>query len=106
MNKIIDAFSALPEVQRIHELEQVLMKNETLQHLNSSLKQIQQQMVNAKEFHQEKQYILYKEKYDEIYEQLLDYPFVEEYLDLLQQVHSELLMVTQQIEEKMNRHLR
>ncbi|MDE7264321.1 MAG: YlbF family regulator [Anaeroplasmataceae bacterium] len=106
MNKLIEAFLELPEVKRIHELEQGLLKNETIQLLNSELKQLQKQMVHAKEFHQEKQYKQYKEKYDEVYAKLLDYPFVEEYLELLEQVHRDLLAITQQIEEMINQQLK
>ena len=41
----------------------------------------------------------YKKAYDIIYEDILDFPFVEEYLDLLDSTNEILKNITMQIEE-------
>lgn len=105
MNELKEAFLNLPEVKRIHELEQVLDHNPTLNQMISEMKKIQKQMVNAKEYHQEKQYIEYKKNYDAIYEQILNYPFVEEYLELLEQTNSILENTAFLIQSKINNKL-
>ena len=96
----------MPEVQRIHELEAILDKNETLNELLSNLKSVQKQMVNAKEYNQPKQYSLYKKEYDDLYNQIMDFPFVEEYTELLEVVNSRLMMVCERIEGIINEKLR
>ena len=84
------------------ELEPLLDRNVKLNALILSLKETQKKMVNAKEFHQEKQYAIYKKEYDALYERVLNFPFVEEYLELLENVNQYLLQVTQVIEAKIN----
>ena len=74
----------MPEVQRIHELETFIDQNKELQELVKHLKEVQKQMIHAKEFEQPKQYSVYKQEYDSIYNRILDFPFVEEYLELLE----------------------
>ncbi|MDE6656145.1 MAG: YlbF family regulator [Anaeroplasmataceae bacterium] len=105
MNNLKNAFSQLPEVKRIHEIEGFIDKNQEIQEMLKHLKDIQKKMVHAKEFNQPKQYMAYKKEYDEIYQEILDYPFVEEYLDLLEEVNQLLLSITNCIEEKINKEL-
>ena len=96
----------MPEVQRIRELEGILDKNVKLNELLSHLKSVQKQMINAKEYNQPKQYSLYKKEYDDLYNQIMDFPFVEEYTELLEEVNSRLMMVCNRIESIINEKLR
>ena len=105
MNDLKNAFLKLPEVQRIHELEHLLDQNENLKHLMLKLKSIQKQMVHAKEFHQVNQYAIYKKEYDSIYAQILDFPFVEEYLDLLNTAFQYLNDTANIVQDKINKEL-
>ncbi|MDE7213743.1 MAG: YlbF family regulator [Anaeroplasmataceae bacterium] len=98
MNELKEAFLKMPEVERIHELEDILDKNKSLNELLSKLKLVQKQLVNAKEYNQPKQYTLYKKEYDELYSKILDFPFVEEYMDLLEVVNDRLHLVCDRIE--------
>ena len=66
---------------------------------------LQKKMVNAKEYNQSKQYALYKKEYDTLYESVLDFPFVEEYLELLEDTNMLLKNLTKQIEERINKEL-
>ncbi|MDE6583883.1 MAG: YlbF family regulator, partial [Anaeroplasmataceae bacterium] len=87
MNELKKAFLDIPEIKRLKELEFVLDSNPQLNEKILALKDKQKQMVNAKEYHQLKQYNVYSSEYDQIYQEILDFPFVEEYLDLLELVN-------------------
>lgn len=102
MNKIKEEFENLALVKRIKELEHFIDNNALLNDLLNQLKETQKKMVNAKEFNQPKQYAIYKEEYDSIYEEILDFPFVEEYLDLLDEANQKLLEISNIIEKTIN----
>lgn len=92
-------------VKRIHNLENIIDNSPMLNSKLADLKKIQKQMVNAKEFNQTNQYLVYKKQYDDLYQTILDYPFVEEYLDLLDEANFMLNEVTTIIEKKINKIL-
>ncbi len=106
MSKLNKLFLELPEVKRIKELEKYINNNSILNEKINNLKNVQKKLVNAKEFNQQNQYILYKEEYDKIYSEILDFPFVEEYLELLEDVNQILLQTTGIIENKINKYLK
>ena len=95
---LIDEFNNLEEVKRIHELEGFIDKNNDIKLLFKELKLKQKQLVNAKEYNQINQYNIYLNEYNDIYKKLIDYPFVEEYLELLDVVDKMLVNVCQNIE--------
>lgn len=95
----------MPEVKRIYELENFIDQNKELQKLLKHLKEVQKQMIHAKEFHQPNQYLVYKQEYDAIYNKILDFPFVEEYLELLEEMNSKLSEITNIIENRINSYL-
>ncbi|MDE6047274.1 MAG: YlbF family regulator [Anaeroplasmataceae bacterium] len=106
MNDLKEAFQQEAVVKRIHELENYIDTNIELKEKMQNLKLLQKQMVNAKEYGQSKQYALYNDEYQKLYQQILDYPFVEEYLDLLEEANQMLITVTNIIETKINLKLR
>ena len=97
-NILIDEFKNLEEVKRIHELEGFIDKNSDIKLLFNKLKLKQKQLVNAKEYNQINQYNLYLNEYNELYKKLIDYPFVEEYLELLDIIDKMLVSVCKNIE--------
>ncbi len=105
MNKLREEFLKTPEITRLKELELVLDNNTQLNEKISDLKNKQKQMINAKEYHQTKQYQVYYSEYQQLYQEILDYPFVEEYLDLLEIANEELLNISNIIEQKINKKL-
>ena len=76
----------MPEVERIHELEAYIDNNKDIKQAFDSLKDIQRKMVSSKEFNQEKQYQMYLLEYNKNKEELLNMPFLEEYLELIEEV--------------------
>ena len=83
---IIDYFNSLPEVKRIHELEPFIDKNENIKKQFLDLKKKQRLMVLKKEKNLDYQKEL--KDYNLAKEELLDMPFVEEYLELIDYVHN------------------
>lgn len=103
MNNVIKAFNELPIIERLHALEEKIDNNKELNDKINLLKNKQKQMINAKEFNQWKQYAIYKKEYEEIYDLILEFPFVEEYLMLLKEANEILGNVSFIIENKINK---
>lgn len=106
MNKLINAVEELEIIKRIKALEKIIDSNESLNNKIDLLKETQKKMVNAKEFNQYNQYLEYKKEYDDMYEEILDFPFVEEYLELLDEANNLLLDVSYIIEKKINSQIK
>ena len=104
-DKIKDYLNSLPEVIRIHELEGYIDNNEEIKARLKKMRLIQKQMVNSREYNQMRQYKLQRDEYEKIKAELLDLPFVEEYLELLDIVDNILLTLTNEIENKINKKI-
>ena len=100
MNKLKEEFLNTELVKRIHSLEKIIDNNQELNQKLDSLKELQKKMVNSKEFNQINQYKVYKEEYDTLYNEVLEFPFVEEYLELLEEANNTLLDICYIIENK------
>lgn len=87
---IISELSKDDNVIRLKELESYIISNIDITIKFNELKEIQKKMVNAKEFNQLNQYKEYKKLYEKKYEELLDLPFVEEYIELADNINQEL----------------
>lgn len=104
MNNISDLeeyFKSLPEVKRIHELEPYIDQSKKIQEAFQEVKNIQKKLVSSKEFNQKKQYQIYLEEYEKAKERLMDLPFVEEYLELIDIVGQKLKDLTSIIESEL-----
>ncbi len=96
----------MPEVERIHELEAYIDNNKDIKQAFDSLKDIQRKMVSSKEFNQEKQYQMYLLEYNKKKEELLNMPFLEEYLELIEEVGYKLndlsYFISNELHKKIN----
>jgi len=88
--KIIQYFNDLEEVKRLKELEPYIKSNNEINKKFDELKDIQKKMVASKEFELTNQYIIYQKEYNKTKEELLDLPFVDEYLELVDYVNQML----------------
>lgn len=95
---IIDYFNSLPEVKRIHELEPYIDNNLEIKNQFDDLKKKQRLMVLKKEKNLDYQKEL--NDYNLAKEKLLDMPFVEEYLELIDYIHNLLDDLTNGIEDE------
>lgn len=103
ITEIKKEFLLLPEVIRIQELEKYIDNSGAINNKLNELKEKQKQMVNAKEYNQLNQYKIYLDEYNKLKTELLDLPFVEEYLELLEIVNEKLTGLTNEIEYKLNK---
>ena len=97
-DKLIEYFNNLEEVKRIKELEGYIDNNKDIKNKFNELKDLQKKLVNAKEYNQINQYNVYLKDYNNLKKELLDLPFVEEYLELLDYVNNMLNYLTKSIE--------
>lgn len=104
-NKIKDYFLDLPEVKRIKELENYIDNNKDINESFNKIKDIQKQLVNSKEFNQMNQYSILLKEYEKEKDRLINLPFVEEYLELLEIVNNMLLNLTEEISNKLNKEI-
>ena len=98
-------FSNIPEVKRIKELEGYIDTNPEIKKAFDEVKRIQKCLVSSKEFHQENQYRMYLEEYKNAKDALLNLPFVEEYLELIEIVGNMLKNASSLIEEELKNEI-
>lgn len=98
-------FLSLPEVKRIKELEHYIDTNAEIQTTFAKIKDKQKQLVHAKEFQQKRQYQIYLEEYKALKEKFMNLPFVEEYLELLEEVNHMLRDFSLGVEEEIQAFL-
>ena len=105
-NKLLDYFNNIPEVIRLKELKNYIESNDKIINKFDEIKNVQKQIVNAKEFNQINQLKVYEDEYKRLNQELLDIPFVEEYLELMnyvdQMINSFVKEVEYQIDKKIN----
>ena len=103
-NKLLDYFNNIPEVIRLKELKNYIESNEKIINKFDEIKNVQKQIVNAREFNQINQLKVYEDEYKRLNQELLDIPFVEEYLELMnyvdQMINSFVKEVEYQIDKK------
>ncbi len=82
INEIINELSNTPEAKRIKELEPLIDKNEDIKLLLDKLLSKEKELVDARYYQKDNEKELKKE-YESLKEELLNMPFMEEYLELL-----------------------
>ena len=106
LEKLFDILDKDPYLKRLHELEEVLDKNKDIKDLIASKQEVSKQLMNAKVLGLTNTVADYKKAYDEINQKLIDYPFVEEYLELLDYYNDLLKDMISYLEHRINRGLK
>ena len=102
MSKLIELIQMLKndeQVLRFQELEMIIDHNVSIKQDFDKLLHLQKIMVQ-KEFKKESSYLEAKQDYDRQFEVMMQYPIIEEYLDLLDIINSDLNMIKKMIEEE------
>ena len=102
-DKIISYFNSNVEIIRLKQLEKLIDKDEVLKEKIKDLKIIQQKMINSKEYNLINQYKIDKKSYDNLLSDINDYPFMSEYLDLLDYANNELKYLSNNINEEIDK---
>ena len=92
-------------VKRIIELEKFIDNNQELKELIIRRNDVSKLILNSKRAGLINAYNDYKNEYDMITEKIMSYPFVEEYLDLLNQFNNEVKLINEYLENKINKIL-
>lgn len=103
---LIDDINNLECIRRLHKLEVYIDKNEDIKNKLEEIKNVQKQMVNCTYYHKPNAKKEYEEKLRQLKQQLKDIPFVEEYIDLLNEAYYILLNITSTIESEINNSLK
>lgn len=103
---LIDDINNLECISRLHKLEVYIDKNEDIKDKLEEIKNVQKQMVNSAYYHKPNAKKEYEEKLIQLKQQLKDIPFVEEYIDLLNEAYYILLNITSTIESEINNSLK
>ena len=104
-NKLLDYFNNIPEVKRLKELKNYIESNEKILIKFDEIKDIQKKIVNAKEFNQINQLKVYEDEYKKLNQELLDIPFVEEYLELMDLVNQMINNFIKDVEYQINKKI-
>ena len=103
IDKLQNYFSNLDETKRFKELENYIKNNKKIKKLYDDMLEKQKQLVNAKEFNQEEQAKIYEEENNKLQQELLDMPFVEEFLELVDILNSKLNIISSELEDKLEK---
>ncbi len=104
-NRLLDYFNNIPEVIRLKELKNYVESNEKIIEKFDEIKDLQKKMVNAREFNQINQLKVYEDEYKKLNSELLDIPFVEEYLELMNQVDLMIQGFINNVEYEINKKI-
>lgn len=103
IDELKDYFNNLEEVKRFKELEKYINNNKNLKALIDSYHQKQKQYVNALEFKQENQAKIYEDELAKLKNEILDIPFVDEYLELIDIINQKLEIVSSELNYKLDK---
>lgn len=103
--KLLADLSNQEFVKRSHELEQLIDNNKEIKALLNKKKLISKEMVTARHIGLVNTYDDYKKQYDMVDREIAKYPFVEEYLDILDYLYNDLEIIADYIQSKINKAL-
>lgn len=104
LEKLIDLIRNDKQIQRFKELEKIIDQDVELQAKYKTLLDLQKIMVQ-REAKKHAKYAEAKEAYDTMKSKLLEHIVMSEYLDLLEEINSDLQMIQSIIETEINRKL-
>ncbi|MCR5787443.1 MAG: YlbF family regulator, partial [Acholeplasmatales bacterium] len=92
-------------LKRLHELEIFFDNNSDVKELIKRKQHISKELVNARILNLKETCASYKKEYDEINQEISEYPLLEEYLELLDIYHNEYLDIISYLENTINKKL-
>lgn len=104
-NKLIELIKQSKTILRYKKLEQLINSHEELIKKLKKLKNIQKQMVNAQTLGKSKTYEQYNKEYQILYQEVEEFPHVNEYLALQSEINNLLLFISETIENGINKSL-
>ena len=105
LDRLIADIKEEPKIKRLKELEEYIDKDKDITSLLNMKKHISKEMVLARKLNLLNTYDEYKKEYDQIDDKIGNSLFVEEYMDLLNDAHNDLEIMTAYLEKNINKHL-
>jgi cell fate (sporulation/competence/biofilm development) regulator YmcA (YheA/YmcA/DUF963 family) len=97
--KLILMLKENEDIKRYQRLEKLINSNKELKSKMGELKSIQKQLVNAKHIGKTQAIESFQNRYDELYQSLLDYPLMSDYMALQSDINELLQSIVAIIEE-------
>lgn len=88
-----------PSIKRYQAIEKLINENKTLKQKMNQLKAVQKQLVNAKHIDKKEAVATYEQTYQQLYEEIQNFPLMSEYLDLQEEINDMLQAVADIIEQ-------
>ncbi len=101
LNELINSLQNDEQIIRFKELEKIIDHNESIKNDFEKMLSLQKTMVQ-KEFKKSKDLDQAKAKYQKQRNHLMKYPIIDEYLDLLDAINSDLNMIKTIIEQEID----
>ena len=105
-DKLIETLNNDPYIKRIKEIEEYIDNNDILKKLIKKRQEVARKLLNAKHNGDIKDYQSNQSEYDVLTQNILDFPFVEEYLDLLEDYNERLQEMVSYLGSNINKGLR
>ncbi len=105
LDKLFTYFDNDQNIKRLHALEKAFDSDTEISKLINLKQEYSKQMINAKYLRLTNTYNDYREKYDQVNKKLMDYPFLDEYMDLLNYYNNLLKDIINYIETNVNKKI-
>jgi cell fate (sporulation/competence/biofilm development) regulator YmcA (YheA/YmcA/DUF963 family) len=99
--KLLEIIENDSDVVRFKELERVIDQNKNIQRTYKKLLDAQKRVVQTEQRHDENAVIAQK-NYEAMYSELVSYPPMQEYLDLIDLLNTDLSLIQQIIEQELS----
>lgn len=106
LDKLFEVLDSDPNLKRLHDLESYFDSNEDIVNLIKQKQNISKQIIQAKVLGLSEAYKTFKEEYNQINQQIEDYPLLNEYIDLLDYYNSLKASIVEYLENKINKKLK
>lgn len=103
--EFIDLIKSNETIKRYRQIEEVINKNSDLKSKINEVKTVQKQLVNAKEIKKAEAIKAFEIKMENLLDEISDFPLLNEYLDLQDEINSMLKNVLSIIEDEINNSL-
>lgn len=103
LHHLLDTIQNDTDVRRFKELEKIIDQNKKIQQTYQKLLAAQKHLVQTSH-DPSKDSVQAQKTYDEIYQELLSYPPMQEYLDLLELINNDLSLIQDIIENELDIH--
>lgn len=101
MNNLLDFLKNTEELKKLQELNDYFYQNRELYDKIELMKELQRKYIVSKSKGDLEVASIAKKNYEDMVSEIIDYPFVEEYFDLLNLFHNTLELIEKEMEKEL-----